>query len=133
MGMLGTAAEVPIRAAFEKVLPDRCSIIHVTAVKDATGGWTSAETTYASGIPCRVDDSQTMSREQITAGRQVAEAPYFISLSTVASRWPGGVISVTSKDKLVVTGDGAGTYEATAAGGPSTDQYLRAVPCTRIG
>lgn len=133
MGILGAEAEAPIRAALEIALPDRCAITRVTRTQDATtGGWSESEATYASGIPCRVDKRDLSARERGVGDRFSAVAAYTVALSTVASRWPGGVIDVRASDRLVVTGDGAGTYEPADPGGPTTDEFLREVPVNKI-
>lgn len=139
MGILGAAAEAPIRAQFEILMPDRCTVRRVT--QPLTGGaWTDTETDYAVGVPCRVDKDQRYDREQSEAGRLTAESSYIVVLSTVAARWPGsvgesiapGTVDIRPNDTLVVTGDGAGTYQPIGSGGPVTDEYVRSVRCNKV-
>jgi hypothetical protein len=131
MGIQSAAAAAANRRKLEKALPDRCTVKRVSPIDDGHGGWTDGETDFATGIPCRVDKDATMDRELIVAGRQTAESSFVVSLSTVASRWPNDVVDVKASDRLVVTGDGAGTYEPIGDGGPVTDEYLRTVRCTK--
>lgn len=133
MGILGADQEAPIRAALEVALPDRCTIKRVTQTQNTTtGGWSESESTFASDIPCRVDRRELSPRERAIGEREAAVAAYTVSLSTVASRWPAGTVDVQATDRLVITGDGAGTYEVAGTGGPVSDEFLREVPCNRV-
>lgn len=132
MGILSEAEAAPIREALEIALPDRCTIKRVGPTADGSGGWTEGETDFATGIPCRVDQRELSPRERPIGDRVTAVAAYTISLSTVASRWPDDTVDVRATDRLVVTGDAAGTYEPADAGGPVTDEFLRAVPVNRV-
>lgn len=134
MGILSTSAANSAKRAIEIALPDRCAIIRVTRTQDpTTGGYTESEATYASGIPCRVDlYGQRTPSERPVAGRESAVTTIIVMLSAHPSRWPGGVVDVRATDHLVITGEGAGTYEPIDAGGPVTDDLARSVPCNRI-
>lgn len=133
MGILSTGTANAAKRAFEKVLPDTCAVTRVTRVVDpSTGDWTDSDATYASGIPCRVDKSDLSPREQAIAGRRASAQAVRVTLSVLQSRWPGGVPNTSASDRLVVTGDGAGTYEAAEDGGPVTDELLREIIAWRI-
>lgn len=133
MGILSEAEYGPMRAALEYALPDRCAIKRMTRTVDATtGGWTEAEETFASGIPCRVDTRELSAREREVGGALASVAAYFVVLSTVRSRWPSGSVDVRATDRLVVTGDASGEYEPTAPGGPTSDELVRSVGCTKV-
>lgn len=71
-------------------------------------------------------------RERALGARFSAVAAYTVMLSTVAARWPGGVVDVRPSDRLVVTGDGQGIFEVTDPGGPATDQYVLEVTVNKI-
>jgi hypothetical protein len=131
VGILSARAQQRIARAIEKALPDRCTVRRVGQVDDGHGGWTEGEADVATAVPCRVDKDAQTDREAVVAGRPTAESYYTVSLSMVATRWPGGTVSVEAGDRLVVTGEAAGTYEPTGDGGPVTDEYLRAVRCTK--
>lgn len=132
MGILGPAAEAPIRAALEVALPDRAAITRVTPTGDGHGGWTDQSTTFATGIPCRVDKDARYDREMVLAGRSSGESSFVLLLSTVAARWPGGVVDVRASDQIVITGDGAGTYEPASAGGPVSDEFVREIRVSKM-
>jgi hypothetical protein len=134
MGILSAAKANAYRAKIErKALPDVCSVVRKARTQDATtGAWSESESTYASGIPCRVDKSGLSPREYALSDRFSAVSLYTISLSTVASRWPGGSVSVQASDRLIVTGEGAGTYEPVDSGGPVTDELLRELRANRV-
>lgn len=131
MGILSDAAMAPIKRALEIALPDRCTIKRVTSADNGHGGWTESETDFVIDLPCRVDKDQRVERELIVAGRPGAESSFVISLSMVATRWPGGTVDVQATDKLTVTGEGAGTYEPIGDGGPVSDEFLREVRVTK--
>jgi hypothetical protein len=133
MGILDAASEAAVRAAFEITLPDRCTVKRATSTTDSTGAWAPADTDVAAGVPCRVDKDQNADREALIAGRVIAEGYYTVTLSAVASRWPGGVVDVRANDQLVVTGSGAGTYQPTGSSGPTTDEWLRPIRCSKVG
>lgn len=133
MGILSTAAANAAKRDIEEALPDTCAVTRVTRTVDAsTGGWAETEATYASGIPCRVDKSGLSPREQAIAARRVSAQAVRVSLSVHPSRWPGGAPNTSASDRLVVSGEGAGTYEAAEDGGPTTDELLRAIIAWRI-
>lgn len=131
MGILGAEAEAPNRAELELLLPDRCTVKRVGQPLTA-GAWADTESDYATGVPCRVDKDGATDRELVVAGRLGAEESYVIMLSTVASRWPGGVVSVQPNDRLVVTGDGAGSYQPIGSGGPVSDELVRSIRCKKV-
>lgn len=131
MGILRPAVEARVRKAVERALPDRCTIRRVA--QPVTGGaWTDTPSDFAIDIPCRVDKDQRYEREALLAGRLTTETSFVLLLSAVASRWPGGVVDVHATDVLVVTGDGAGTYEVLGEGGPVTDEYVREVRVKKV-
>lgn len=133
MGILSTAAANSAKRAIEVALPDRAAITRVTRTQDpVTGGYTETEATYASGIPCRVDRSGLTPREREIADRFGSVQTVNIMLSALPTRWPGSVVDVRAADALVVTGDGAGRYEAAEDGGPTTDEFARTVICVKI-
>lgn len=132
MGILDAASEASVRAAFEVVLPDRCTVKRGTSSVDSTGDWSPSDTDIATAVPCRVDKDQNTDREALIAGRVIAEGYYTITLSAVAARWPGGTVDVRANDTLVVTGSGAGTYEPQGGGGPTTDEWVREIKATKV-
>lgn len=133
MGILSTAAANSAKRAIEVALPDRAAITRVTRTQDpVTGGYTESETTYASGIPCRVDKSGLTPREREIADRFGSVQTVNIMLSALPTRWPGGVIDVRASDTLVVTGDFSGTYEAAEDGGPTSDELARTLVAVKI-
>lgn len=133
MGILGADAEAPIRADLELLLPDRCTVRRGAAVSDGAGGWTGGDADAATNVPCRADRDQSVEREALIAGRSISQGGYVVMLSTVASRWPGGVIDIRASDSLIVTGDAAGTYQPLGSGGPTTDEFVREVRCIKVG
>lgn len=133
MGILSTPAANAARRAIEKALPDRCLVTRVTRTVDpSTGGWVETDATYASGIPCRVDKSGLTPREQAIAERRTSAQAVRVTLSVHPSRWPGGTPNTSASDRLVVTGEGIGTYEAAEDGGPATDELSREIVCWRM-
>jgi hypothetical protein len=88
--------------------------------------------THASDIPCRVEIRQSMPVERAVGGRLSAVTEINVLLSTVSTRWPNGIVSVEGTDQLVVTGEGAGTYEPVGPGGPATDDWVWFVPSQQI-
>jgi hypothetical protein len=132
VGILSAAAAQAAMRSVERALPDRCEVRRPTRTRATAGGWTEALSAVATGIPCRVDAGGLTPRERAEGGRLASDAAFSVSLSALPSRWPGGVIDVRATDTLVVTGDGAGTYQPTAPGGPVTDELLRTVPCNRV-
>jgi hypothetical protein len=133
MGILSPAAANAAKRAIETALPDRCVVVRVDgAVDPSTGAWTGTVTPYASGIPCRVDKSGLTPREQAIADRRASAQAVRVTLSVHPSRWPGGIPTTSASDRLVVTGDGVGTYEAGEDGGPVTDELSREIVAWRI-
>src|SRR5690349_9743967 len=110
MGILPAGAAQALAGTIEQALPDRAAITRVTRTQDATtGGWSEATATYASGIPCRVDKSGLTPRERAIAERYGSVQTFNLLLSAKATRWPGGTIDLRPSDRIVVTGDSAGT------------------------
>lgn len=133
MGILSAAAANAAKRAMETALPDRCAVTRVTRTVDpTTGGWSDTDVIYASSIPCRVDKSGLTPREQAIADRRASAQAVRVTLSVYPSRWPGGTPTTSASDRLVVTGDGAGTYEAGEDGGPVTDELSREIVAWRI-
>lgn len=134
MGILSPADANAAKLAIEQALPDTCAVIRVTRTVDpTTGGWAESDTTYATGIPCRVDKKGDLTpREREIAARRSVAQVFNVVLSAHPSRWPGGVIDVRSSDRIVVTGDAAGTYEAGEDGGPVTDELAREIVAWRV-
>lgn len=133
MGILATGAANAARRAIETALPDRASVSRVTRTVDpTTGSWTDSTTTYASGIPCRVDKSGLTSRERAIAEMRGSVQTFNLMLSAHPSRWPSGTISVGSGDRIVVIGEGAGTFEPAESSGPVTDQLAVEITCTKV-
>jgi hypothetical protein len=133
VGILDAASEAAVRAAFEITLPDRCAVRRTTSITDSTGAWAPADTDVATGVPCRVDKDQAADHEDLRAGRVIALGNYTVTVSAVASRWPGGAIDIQANDQVVVTGSGAGTYQPKGSGGPTTDEWERPIATLKIG
>jgi hypothetical protein len=132
-GLLPAAKEAAVRAKFERLLPDRATIVRTTLAPDGQGGSTETPTTVATDVPCRVDKDQRMDRELALADRLTAEASYIAMLSTFASRWPpSGIVDIRASDRLVVTGGAGGEYEIQGSGGPVTDDWVRQLRVLRI-
>lgn len=121
----------PQRLKFERLMPDRCTVVRPTRTKDTAGGWTESDATIASGVPCRVDTRDRTANIPFVAGGVQTVAPYVVTMSVHPSRWPSGVVDITDKDTLIVTGQGAGSFQVLAPGGPTTGELTREVPCTR--
>ena len=133
MGILAPAAANAVKAVLGKVLPDTAAITRVTRTVDpTTGSWSESDTTYASGIPCRVDKSGLTSRERAIAEVRGSVQTFNLMLSAYPGFWPGGTISVGSGDRIVVTGEGAGTFEPAESSGPVTDQLVVEITCTKV-
>jgi hypothetical protein len=133
MPILPAAAADAAKRAIERALPDRCAVTRVTSTVDpSTGGWSESTTAYATGIPCRVDKSGLTPREQAIAARRASAQAVRITLSVHPSRWPGRVPNTTTSDRLVVSGEAAGTYEAAEDGGPVTDELSREIVAWRV-
>jgi hypothetical protein len=115
-----------------RFLTDRCAVKRPNRVSDGEGGFILGETEVATGVPCRVAKDLTIERELIIAGRPSSQSSFVVTLSTVAAHWSGGTVDVQASDRLVVTGEGEGTYEPIGDGGPVTAEYLRAVRCTKV-
>lgn len=135
MGILSSAAANAARRTIEqRALPDQAAVIRMTRVVDPlTGGWTDTEAVYAQGIPCRVDKSGLSARERALAEVRGSVQTFNLLLSAHPSRWPGATISVRAGDRLIVTGEGAGTFEPAESSGPVTDQLTVEITCTKLG
>lgn len=133
MGILSTAAANAAKRAIETALPDLAAVIRPARMVDPlTGGWTEIEVAYASGVPCRVDKSGLTSRERAIAEARGSVQTFNLLLSAHPSRWPGSIPSIGAGDRIVVTGEGAGTFEPAESSGPVTDQLAVEIVCTRV-
>ena len=133
MGILPASTAQALAGTIEQALPDRAAIVRVTRTLDTTtGAWSETESTYASGIPCRVDKSGLTPRERAIAERYGSVQTFNLLLSAKATRWPGGTISILPSDRITVTGEAAGTFEPAESSGPVTDQLVVELVCIRV-
>lgn len=132
MGILGSGADA-VKLAIEVALTDRATVLRLTGTVDPqTGGRTEAASTYAQNIPCRVDRSGLSPRERAIAEMRGSVTTFNLLLSAHPSRWPGGTVSVQSGDRIVITGEGAGTFEPAESSGPVTDQLVVELTCVKV-
>jgi hypothetical protein len=133
MGILSAGAAQALAGTIEMALPDVAAITRVTRTLDATtGGWSETTATYASGIPCRVDKSGLTPRERAIAERYGSVQTFNVMLSALATRWPGGAIDLRPSDRIVITGEAAGTFEPAESHGPVTDQLVVEIVAVKI-
>jgi len=99
--MLTSSELVKIRTDIEQLMPDTCTILSLTAVSDAQGGFTETWGTATANVKCRLDAAQQgRGQERLEAG---AISPFTYWMLTL----PHGT-SISTEQRVVV---GGGTFD----------------------
>jgi hypothetical protein len=99
--MLTSAELARIRTDIERLMPDTCTILSLTAVSDAQGGFTETWGTATANVKCRLDAAQQgRGQEALEAG---AITPFTYWMLTL----PHGT-SISTEQRVVVVTAGSG-------------------------
>ncbi len=109
-------------------LRDTCTILNVSRVRNASGGYVDTYVPQTSTVPCAIIDLRKMGMEQVKGGA-------LESATIKMMLFPRGTV-ILDTDRLQVVSATSGTttiYEVTAAFDPTTFEIVRRVEVNRLG